>query len=193
MKKWIHLDERGQFYIEVVLVYFDVPLLFVCRDEEARKYLVECVDEEKDVYLISPISNVWLLKLLKKEKTMEECLKQNKQHEIIRVWYSVGTGAFEEWVCKSSELNDDEFPDQGEYLEYHSEEVEKYQKELEKELEKDAVTRKVINTVTLKKGISKGGILINQFNKAKPSRPPIRQRQEYNTQDLKKRRGIWKI
>ena len=45
--------ETGQLCLEKVIVFFDIPILFVCNDFENRKYLCVNVDEEKGTTVIA--------------------------------------------------------------------------------------------------------------------------------------------
>ena len=51
--KWIHTQALGTLFLEQVLVYFDVPELFVCTDADDRRYLVVFVDDENKITRIT--------------------------------------------------------------------------------------------------------------------------------------------
>ncbi len=132
MNKWICLKNKEQLYIDIVLVHFDVPLLFICKDEIGKKYLVECIDEEKEMYILSPIDDDTILNLINKEITMRDSIKQGKNHRVIKVEYNFKSKSFEEKDITSDELHNDELPDEGAYLEYLSSDVRDYKKRLKR-------------------------------------------------------------
>ena len=71
--EWIYLDAIGSLYQEAVLVYFDVPELFVCIDDRGQRYLTLCLSPEDGRYLISPISLRYLYALLNQKCKIKEC------------------------------------------------------------------------------------------------------------------------
>lgn len=68
-KKWAEFPILGCLYIEKVLIRFDVPLLFVCNTSTlGLKYLVLCINEETNEFLLAECNNEILLQLLREKK-----------------------------------------------------------------------------------------------------------------------------
>lgn len=116
MKKWIQLNEIGVLYLEIVLVQFDVPLLFVCKDDDGVRYLILCIDEEEGQYLSSQISNKWLLKLLNNEVTMAEAFRHPINKRDFLIEYDFSSKKFNGHYIEVSQLTSDMLPDEGAYF-----------------------------------------------------------------------------
>ena len=94
MKKWIQVNELGTLYKECVLMHFDVPLLFVCKDKMNNRYLILCVNEEDGQYLCLQIPNDILLKMLKKEIAIVDAFKQPSSKEPFLISYDFSKEEF---------------------------------------------------------------------------------------------------
>lgn len=57
MKEWYPVDKIGDLNEEIVLVRTDMPILFVCIDEEKNRYLVETLDAYDGEFVIARIEN----------------------------------------------------------------------------------------------------------------------------------------
>lgn len=134
MKKWIQVNELGELYKEYVLVHFDVPLLFVCKDNMNNRYLILCIDEEEGQYLCLQISNNMLLKMLKKEITMADTFKQPSGKENFLISYDFSKEKFIGKYIAVSDLTADMLPDEGAYFELRSQKITEYITKIEKEM-----------------------------------------------------------
>ena len=63
--------ENKELYLYKILVWFnDIPLFFVCCDENKKYYLALCADLKKFVYIVSEQSTKNLQQMLSREATM---------------------------------------------------------------------------------------------------------------------------
>lgn len=110
MKKWAEVKKMGLFYIEKVLIQFDVPLLFVCQNRN-QKYLVLCEDEEEGTYLCAKCNDSSLLKMLNQQISMDEIFRRNMKNLFLE--YNCEEEIFHSKWIKTKDISEDMFPDKG--------------------------------------------------------------------------------
>lgn len=71
-EEWIYTQTLGTLFVEIVLVFFDVPELFVCTDNDGHRYLVVFVDDDSLRYVAVPISDEVLVAMLQGKITMKQ-------------------------------------------------------------------------------------------------------------------------
>lgn len=133
MKKWIDANGFGELFLEIVLVRFDIPLLFVCVDKSKRRYLVLCVDEELGEYLVAKCSNRMLLAMLKGKVAMNEPFKKALGKKLLMIRYNFDCCTFESEYCAIEKITQDMLPDEGAYFELKNKKIENYLAKLEDE------------------------------------------------------------
>lgn len=133
MKKWIQVNEIGELYKECVLVRFDVPLLFVCKDKRNNRYLVLCIDEEEGVYLCQQVTVKVLLKMLNKEITMADTFRQTPIRDNFLISYNFESESFEGHYILTEDLTADMLPDEGVYFQLDNQNVRQYILKLKEE------------------------------------------------------------
>lgn len=151
MKKWIKLNEIGQLYIEIILVTFDVPLLFVCMDERKNRYLTLCIDEEEGLYLVSESESCLLLQMLRHQIPMDEAFR--KADKSLYVEYDFSQQVFQVSYMNSENLTSDMLPDQGAYFELHNRKTEEYILKLQLENEQKMIYEWQIDKGSLYKSV----------------------------------------
>lgn len=129
---------NGQYlYRDFNIVSIDVPLLFVCQNEENNYYLVFLIDFFEESYLIVPISIQNLIRLL------EGRITARKPIEISQIIYHVKcngdcVGDADDIVIEMalSEIPEEHLPTKDSYLEtYLIKNVEGYLENLKKSLQ----------------------------------------------------------
>ena len=138
-KKWIRLKEVGQLKIEIVLIQFDMPLLFVCIDESFQRYLVLCINEEEFKYIIVRVSLEKIVEMLTDKIPMDEVFKNSLDSKVIYIEYDFSDKKFHESIGKSSEILEENLPDQGAYFTLKNAKIDKYINTLN---EKEVIQRK---------------------------------------------------
>lgn len=132
MTKWIEVNNIGELYTEEVLVFFDVPLLFVCKDNKDKRYLILCIDEEEGRYLCSPTTNEWLLKLLTDEVPMAEVFRNPADGKNLLIDYDFTKGFSSKYIDVSA-LTADMLPDENAYFKLKNQKITEYIEALQKE------------------------------------------------------------
>jgi len=110
--EWIRLDQIGSLYQEMILIYFDVPELFVCKDTHGKRYLSLCLDPEEGQYLIAPISLKYLCELLTRKCKIRECFQYAMNKECFYTFYDKKTKSFAFDYLDSNTISDDILPDE---------------------------------------------------------------------------------
>lgn len=59
-------------YTDEELVNFNIPIFFVCRDDENNKYAVLCIDSEQLVYIVAQCSIESILAMLNSQITLRD-------------------------------------------------------------------------------------------------------------------------
>lgn len=133
MFQWITTKAFGQLNIEEILVTFDIPLLFVCKDDHDERYLGLCINEEaeEESYLIGKISISSLINMLSNKITMYDIFLADGQKMIVKM----SNKQLTEQEIKTNELSDDMLPDKGTYYEIWNSKIENYVQKLKKEEE----------------------------------------------------------
>ena len=128
MKKWAEVKEMGSFYIEKVLIQFDIPLLFVCQNRN-RKYLVLCEDEEEGIYLCAKCNDSSLLKMLNQQISMDEIFRRNMKNLFLE--YNCEEEIFHSKWIKTKDISEDMFPDKGAKFTLKNKKIQDYIQELD--------------------------------------------------------------
>lgn len=126
MKRWMEIEEYGRFDVEIELVTFDIPLLFVCKDSKMKRLLVLCVDEELGEYLAVYCSNEKLLEMLNNEIAMDRLFVEAMDEERILMKYDFVKKSFRASVICKNELTRDMLPDENAYFELKNDKIKKY-------------------------------------------------------------------
>lgn len=135
MKKWVEVNGFGELFLEIVLVRFDIPLLFVCIDKNKDRYLVLCVDEELGQYLAAKCSNEILLAMLNDEVSMEEPFKNVLGKKLLFIRYNFDYNIFDFEYCTIEEVTQDMLPDEGAYFKLKNKKIENYITKLKEEVD----------------------------------------------------------
>lgn len=133
MKKWIEVNGFGELFLEIILVTFDVPLLFVCLDKNHNRYLVLCEDEEEGEYLLAKCSNQMLLQMLNNEIPMDDTFKKALEGKNLLVKYNFQDKLFEYEFFQVKDIQDAMLPDKGAYFELTNHKIKDYIAKLEEE------------------------------------------------------------
>lgn len=111
------------------LIECQVPIFFVCIDDNGQRYLVINLDFEDDEYLIAKATNIDIVDMLQGKITMRESLE--KSQNIYYVY--AGENLEKDKVIKKdfSDINEDDLPEKNAYFTIDSDkELEDYILEL---------------------------------------------------------------
>lgn len=77
-EEWDNVQGIGKLWMEIVLVFGNEPVLFVCKDNHNRRFLVMTYSESEGIYVISPSSSETIFKMLKNLITLREAFTAGK-------------------------------------------------------------------------------------------------------------------
>lgn len=127
--KW-YLKNVGEICEEIILVYGNEPVLFVCQDHYGARYLFETISYYDGKFVACRISNNELLKLLNNKITMYDVFHFSQE---LLVTFFDDDYALEAEIKYSEDIPDAMFPRKGVYFGLSSELINGYIHKLEKE------------------------------------------------------------
>lgn len=137
--KWIHTQALGTLFLEQVLVYFDVPELFVCTDADGRRYLVVFVDDDTLRYVAVPISDATLTAMLQGDITMKQAFLHADGGVAFNIHKDFGVGGFVAERTAIQEIPDEDLPDESGYYHMYTDDVRQYCEQLQEQSDFDEV------------------------------------------------------
>ena len=135
--KWIHTQALGTLFLEQVLVYFDVPELFVCTDADDRRYLVVFVDDDTLRYVAVPISDATLTAMLQGDITMKQAFLRADGGVAFNIHKDFSVGGFVAERTAIHEIPDEDLPDESGYYHMYTDDVRQYCEQLQEQSDLD--------------------------------------------------------
>lgn len=151
--RWLDVPELGQLYIEKVLVTFDVPELFVCKNWKGQRYLAVYEDDGDYRYLLAEIDCSLLHKMLQQELSIDQVFRRSLHNRAYRLKSSRSKTALLIDPVKTENLSQQELPDAGTYFSLHNKEIDAYRDEIENEYTREkflALPEKHIGSVSVR-------------------------------------------
>lgn len=125
--------ENQKIYLEIVLIEFQIPLLFICRDDNDERYSVLCIDSDlKNLkYILIKSDIVDIIEVLNKNITLEEFFRKGKDNTYWEVIAS--DNPYNDKVKKKdlTTISSEKLPDTGIYFDVESDEISRYTSNLE--------------------------------------------------------------
>lgn len=137
--KWIHTQALGTLFLEQVLVYFDVPELFVCTDADDRRYLVVFVDDDTLRYVAVPVSDATLTAMLQGDITMKQAFLRTDGGVAFNIHKDFSAGGFIAERTAIQEIPDEDLPDESGYYRMYTDDVRQYCEQLQEQSDLDEV------------------------------------------------------
>lgn len=111
-KQLCFIIEEQNLYLDKVLVLFnDIPLFFICHNENNQRFLALCTELEKLEYLVIAISLTNLRNMLAQKSSMRETILKGE-----KFWEIVSGDTIEDDVCTAlvkEEIDCSILPDEG--------------------------------------------------------------------------------
>lgn len=131
--RWLSSDITGVLYLEMILLYLDVPTLFICRNEIGRRFLTLCLDEEDGCYIMAEVTEQDVISMLEQRSTMEEVFRSSKSGNIYMTEYDEQSRKFNVREIPAAEVAAEDLPEQGIYFTVRNTKLDKYLKELKRD------------------------------------------------------------
>lgn len=116
--------ENHRLYREKNLIDLQIPVFFVCKDDDEKRYLVLLTDFNEDEYLICPISESDLLKMLKAQIPMREAYVRASKIYMVRASKSIDDDIVKD--LKYAEVEDDMLPEDGAFFDIDNQDLQDY-------------------------------------------------------------------
>lgn len=101
--KWIYTKRTGQLYTKKILITFDIPVLFVCTDEQEHLFLCLNVDSDTGLTVIAETSKQMLEDMEQCRIPMETVFREAEKGELLLVWYDKDEEKIE---CKAENVKE---------------------------------------------------------------------------------------
>lgn len=122
--------EKKNLYVDEYLVDFEIPIFFICKDDENYKYAVECIDSHELIYVIAQVKINDILDMLKNKVSLCDFIKNGS-----KFWKVKSGDVVENDIIESiSDLDSNMLPKQNTFLDLKNKKIENYIKKLELEL-----------------------------------------------------------
>lgn len=121
--------ENKNLYVDEYLVDFNIPIFFICKDDDNYKYAVECIDTKALTYVISKVDLTDVLDMLQNKVTLRDFILNGNNFWLIKSGDSIENDIVE--VIK--EIDSNKLPKENEFLDLHNKKIENYIKKLEME------------------------------------------------------------
>lgn len=131
--RWLNIPPIGDLFIEQILITFDVPELFVCKDGNGDRFLVLYEDNENYQYLLVEVDCYSLLELLQRHVSIDWVFRNSINGNAYRLVYDKEKDALRLEPIEARLLSQEELPDKGTYLAFQGTSVYKYRDKIEKE------------------------------------------------------------
>ena len=110
--KWIYTKRTGQLYMKKILLTFDIPVLFVCTDEQEHLFLCLNVDSDAGLTVIAETSKQMLDDMEQCRIPMEMVFREAEEGTLILIWYD----KVEYKTENAKEIPADMLPERGSFL-----------------------------------------------------------------------------
>lgn len=145
MKNVSFIIDGVELYTEKVLVEFEIPLLFICRDKANKRYSVLCVDSEEERYLIVQSRIRDIVNMIQNTITMKELFLKAK--EGIAWMVTAGESFEDDKVVQMSiqDVEDIDLPKDGAFYEVYNADIHDYVDLLLNRVPKKETVEQIVN------------------------------------------------
>lgn len=119
-----------KIYSEICLLNIEIPILFICEDDDNQRYLVLCIDEDEYIYIISKIKISDLIDLLSGTLSLRNAFLKNETQKVIT---SIKGYQYDRYEFFSKKEIKSLYDDDCDYYEILEPKIEEYLKELKEE------------------------------------------------------------
>lgn len=125
-KDWVRFEQLGQLYVEQVLVKMDIPIFFICINDQMDRFACLTIDDEIGQYIVKRVELNELIETLNNKITLYDLFKNGVEKNIYLTEYNFDCNIMNNKVISVSNISDDYLPKKGEYFELVNDEIKKY-------------------------------------------------------------------
>lgn len=118
--------DNTELYTEKVLVEFEIPLLFICKDKSNKRYTALCVDSDEEKYLVVESRARDIVQMIQNTITMRELFLKAKNGTS---WMITAGATISEDIINItpiSEVADEDLPASGSFYEVYNADIHDY-------------------------------------------------------------------
>lgn len=176
------INSQELFLDQVLVEYNNIPVYYICKNDNEAYYIVLCTDIDEEKYVIVNIQIEDIINLLKQRLTMRDIILEKKTY-----WDIVAKENIDEDVCKQYDINNidiEDMPSKESYFLITSQQHKKYLNELESIIQSNDDEWCIISDISITSlneldvDISDHNIRINDYTIIKSTSEPIKVRIE---------------
>jgi len=147
--------DGNNLYLEISLIDFnEIPIFFLCRDDNGARYAVQCIDTEDLNYYVIQVSEKNILKLLNNTSTIREFITSSDKK-----WEIQSRENIEDDIVKQIQMiNEEDLVDEGVFLSLNNKEVVAFKEKIKNEVNFGLIKQKYQTAVAAKTKISKSSV-----------------------------------
>ncbi len=148
MNEYSFIINKNKLVSEKTLVYYDLPLMFVCHDDNDSKYLVLCTDSDELSYIVVTTSVEKIIEMMEQKISMDKVFTEAQQK------WRIKAGEKEDSITSVTEFEESELPEKNALFSMVEKSNEEYLNKL-KDLQTFIIQYKVsdFNILNIKKEI----------------------------------------
>ena len=136
------IDSKN-LYIDEYLVELNLPIFFICKDDNNLKYAVMCIDSIALAYVVCKVTLQSIIKMLRNELSLYDFFIYSTEQ-----WYVMSGNTIEtDKYNRLQILTDNLLPQKNTFLDLHNEKIRTYIKRLQNELNIREVNYKITTTI----------------------------------------------
>lgn len=114
--KWIYTKRTGQLYMKKTLLTFDIPVLFLCTDEQEHLFLCLNIDIDTGLTVIAETSKQMLEDMEQCRIPMETVFREAEEERLILIRYDKVEKKIEHKIENAKEIPEDMLPERDAFL-----------------------------------------------------------------------------
>lgn len=142
-----------ELYTEKILVEFEIPLLFICKDKSNKRYSVLCVNSDEERYLVVESKVRDIVRMIQNAITMKELFLNAKNGA---AWMITAGENFENdkvSIIDINKLAEEDLPADGAFYEVYNADIHDYVDTLLNRVSKENTEYVMIMSANLARGI----------------------------------------
>ena len=136
------IDSKN-LYIDEYLVELNLPIFFICKDDNNLKYAVMCINTTNLTYVVCKVTIQSILKMLKNDLSLYDFFISSDEK-----WYLTSGDTLEDDKCNTLEkLTDNLLPQKNTFLDLHNHKIQTYIERLQNESPSYEITYKITTII----------------------------------------------
>ena len=126
MDKVSFIIDNTELFTEKILVEFEIPLLFICKDKSNKRYTALCVDSDEEKYIVVESRIRDIVQMIQNTITMKELFLKAKHGMAWMI--TAGETVLEDIIniIPISEVDDEDLPVSGSFYEVYNADIHDY-------------------------------------------------------------------